>query len=152
MGESGIRAAKRALWILVRPFACDSAGHRRAPGGGRAGFDRHHVRPQGRAMISVDEAVERITRAFAPLPSERVPLESAAGRVLAADVTGRFDHPPAPMSAMDGYADWASDAQRGATLAVIGDAPAGRPFAGSLEQGQAVRIFTGGVVPNGADA
>jgi molybdopterin molybdotransferase len=56
------------------------------------------------------------------------------------------------MSAMDGYAVRASDARVGAELAVIGEAPAGRPFAGRVGSGEAVRIFTGGVVPDGADA
>ena len=103
-------------------------------------------------MISVDEAVQRITRVFAPLPSETVALTDAFSRVLARDVTAPLDHPPAPMSAMDGYAVRADDARVGAELAVIGDAPAGRPFAGRVGAGQAVRIFTGGVVPEGADA
>jgi molybdopterin molybdotransferase len=103
-------------------------------------------------MISVEEAVKRITRAFVPLSSERLPLEAAAGRVLAQDAIARLDHPPAPMSAMDGYAVRATDAVLGATLSVIGESPAGRPFPGRVENGQAVRIFTGGVVPDGADA
>jgi molybdopterin molybdotransferase len=103
-------------------------------------------------MISVDEAVERVTRAFAPLPSETIALTEALGRVLARDAVASLDHPPLPMSAMDGYAVRASDARVGAELAVIGEAPAGRPFSGHVHSGQAVRIFTGGVVPEGADA
>src|SRR5258708_24223875 len=103
-------------------------------------------------MISVDEAVARITRGFATLPSEAVPVAEAAGRVLAEDAVAKLDQPPAPMSAMDGYAVRAVDASPGAELSVIGDAPAGRPFAGAVGAGQAVRIFTGGVVPDGADA
>ena len=103
-------------------------------------------------MISVEEAVERITRGFVSLSSERVPLEDAAGRVLATSIAARLDHPPAAMSAMDGYAVRATDASTGATLTVIGEAPAGRPFAGRVEKNQAVRIFTGGVVPDGADS
>src|SRR6202163_375237 len=103
-------------------------------------------------MISVDEAVARIARAFAPLPRETVPIADAAGRVLAEDAVAKLDQPPAPMSAMDGYAVRVSDARAGAELSVIGEAPAGRPFAGTLGAGQAVRIFTGGVVPEGADA
>ncbi len=55
-------------------------------------------------MISVDEAVERVTRSFAPLPAERIALTDALGRVLARDAVAPIDHPPAPMSAMDGYA------------------------------------------------
>jgi molybdopterin molybdotransferase len=103
-------------------------------------------------MISVDEAVQRVTRSFAPLPSERIALTDALGRVLARDAIAPIDHPPAPMSAMDGYAVRAGDAHVGAELAVIGEAPAGRPFAGRVGSGQAARIFTGAVVPDGADS
>ena len=103
-------------------------------------------------MISVDEAVQRVMRAFAPLPAERIALSDALNRVLAGDAVSSLDHPPAPMSAMDGYAVRAGDARAGAELVVIGEAPAGRPFEGRVGAGQAVRIFTGGVVPEGADA
>jgi molybdopterin molybdotransferase len=103
-------------------------------------------------MISVDEAVQRIARVFAPLPAETVALMESLSRVLARDAAASLDHPPAPMSAMDGYAVRADDARVGAELAVVGEAPAGRPFAGRVGAGQAVRIFTGGVVPEGADA
>jgi len=103
-------------------------------------------------MISVDEAVQRVTRSFAPLPAERTALTDALGRVLVRDAIAPIDHPPAPMSAMDGYAVRADDARVGAELAVIGEAPAGRPFAGRVGSGQAVRIFTGAVIPDGADA
>jgi molybdopterin molybdotransferase len=103
-------------------------------------------------MISVDEAVQRVTRTFAPLPSERIALTDALGRVLARNAIAPIDHPPAPMSAMDGYAVKSADARVGAELAVIGEAPAGHPYAGRVGAGQAVRIFTGGVVPEGADA
>lgn len=103
-------------------------------------------------MISVAEAVARVSRNFAVLPSERVGVAEAYGRVLAQDVAASFDQPPAPMSAMDGYAVRATDALVGAELSVIGEAPAGRPYGGRLGPGEAVRIFTGGVVPEGADA
>jgi len=103
-------------------------------------------------MISVDEAVQRVTRTFAPLPAETIALTEALGRVLAHDAIAPLDHPPAPMSAMDGYAVKTADARVGAELTVIGEAPAGRPFAGRVGAGEAVRIFTGGVVPDGADA
>lgn len=103
-------------------------------------------------MISVDEAIARVKRSFAPLAAESVALTEAAGRVLAEDAIARLDQPPAPMSAMDGYAVRWADARAGAELAVIGEAPAGRPFDGNVGPGQAVRIFTGGVVPEGADA
>jgi molybdopterin molybdotransferase len=72
--------------------------------------------------------------------------------VLAEDVRATFDQPPAPMSAMDGYAVRAADAALGATLDLIGASPAGKPFSGRVGPGQTVRIFTGGVVPEGADS
>jgi molybdopterin molybdotransferase len=103
-------------------------------------------------MISVDEAVQRITRTFSSLPSEKIALADALGRVLARDAIAPLDQPPAPMSAMDGYAVKSADARVGAELTVIGEAAAGHPYDGHVGAGQAVRIFTGGVVPEGADA
>ena len=101
-------------------------------------------------MISVAEATARIVGAFGPVESERVAIGEAHGRVLATAVRARMTQPPAPMSAMDGYAVRASDTP--GTLSLIGSAPAGHPFSGSVKQGETVRIFTGGVVPQGADA
>lgn len=104
-------------------------------------------------MLSVDEAIARVRAAFAPLPAERVAIESAAGRVTAENLIAKFDQPPAAVSAMDGYAVRTADASApGARLHVIGSAPAGHPFAGRVDAGEAVRIFTGAVVPDGADA
>jgi molybdopterin molybdotransferase len=104
-------------------------------------------------MISVDEAVQRICAGMEPLGSERIPLEKAHGRVLARDVLAGLTLPPVSVSAMDGYAVRMSDAANApVTLRVIGAAPAGHPFAGVLGAGEAVRIFTGGVLPDGADA
>ncbi|SDB70780.1 molybdopterin molybdotransferase MoeA [Belnapia rosea] len=103
-------------------------------------------------MISVEEARARIIGALAATPAETVPLPAAWGRVLARPVLARLTQPPADVSAMDGYAVRAEDAAAGTWLAVIGAAPAGHPFAGQIGPGQAVRIFTGGVVPPGADA
>jgi len=103
-------------------------------------------------MISVEEAVARIVSAFAPTPGETVAIGDAAGRVLAQDAPARSSQPPFPVSSMDGYALRAADAAKpGATLRVIGASPAGHPFAGKVGAGEAVRIFTGGVVPEGAD-
>lgn len=102
-------------------------------------------------MISVEDAVARITSSVTVLESETVPLEAAQRRVLARDVTAQRDQPPAAVSAMDGYAVRLADADR-TSLRVIGTSPAGHPFAGTVGQGEAVRIFTGGVVPEGADA
>jgi molybdopterin molybdotransferase len=102
-------------------------------------------------MISVDEATQRIVAAFVPLESETIGIGAADGRVLASDVIARLDQPPAPVSSMDGYAVRAADAQMGAALRVIGASPAGHPFGGTVGAGEAVRIFTGSVVPDGAD-
>jgi molybdopterin molybdotransferase len=104
-------------------------------------------------MIAVAEAEARIVSAMRRTGTETIALAEAAGRVLAADAVAKFDQPPAPVSAMDGYAVRAADvAALPTTLRVIGAAPAGHPFAGTVANGDAVRIFTGGVVPDGADS
>jgi len=103
-------------------------------------------------MIPVEEALSRILSAVSPTGAETVALSEGWGRVLARPVAARLTQPPADVSAMDGYALRAADATLGARLRVIGAAPAGHPFAGSVGPGEAVRIFTGGAVPPGADA
>lgn len=104
-------------------------------------------------MISVDEARERILTDLRPVGIEEIGLLEAQGRVLAEDVKARLTQPPWPVSAMDGYAVRAADAARApATLRVIGSAPAGSAFSGTIGSGEAVRIFTGAPVPSGADA
>jgi molybdopterin molybdotransferase len=103
-------------------------------------------------MLSVEEARARILSALAPTAAETVALPEAWGRVTAAPVVARLTQPPADVSAMDGYALRAADGAAGARLRVIGAAPAGHPFAGEVGPGEAVRIFTGGFVPAGADA
>jgi molybdopterin molybdotransferase len=104
-------------------------------------------------MLAVEEAHARITAAFAPLPTEWVHLAAAAGRVLAEDLIAARDQPPGDTSAMDGYAVRAADLASGrATLRLIGSAPAGRSFDRALGAGETVRIFTGGLLPDGADA
>jgi molybdopterin molybdotransferase len=103
-------------------------------------------------MISVEEARERILADLQPTTSEIVALANAWGRVTATPVIARLTQPPADVSAMDGYALRAADGTLGANLAMIGSAPAGHPFAGTVGPSQAVRIFTGSIVPEGADA
>ena len=103
-------------------------------------------------MIPVEEARARILAALAATPAEIVPLAEAWGRVLAAPVVARLTQPPRDVSAMDGYALKAADGALGAALRVVGAAPAGHPWAGSLGPGQALRLFTGSVVPAGADS
>lgn len=104
-------------------------------------------------MLSVNDALSRITDGLTSLPAETIALADAAGRVLAEDVISRRTQPPVPVSAMDGYAVRAEDvAAAPVTLTVVGAAPAGGAYDGCLGPGQAVRIFTGGPVPEGADS
>ena len=104
------------------------------------------------ALLSVAEALARVTQGLDPLESERVKLEQARGRVLAEDIAAYLTQPPFDASAMDGYAVRAADvAVLPATLRLIGEALAGRGFDREVKQGEAVRIFTGAPVPKGAD-
>ena len=103
-------------------------------------------------MISVEAALGRITAAFAPLGVETIPLAETLGRVLAEDVAAKLSQPPVAVSAMDGYAVRAADiASLPASLHCVGEAPAGGNYGKELGRGEAVRIFTGGPVPAGAD-
>jgi len=103
-------------------------------------------------MISVDEARDRVLSALRPTAAETVGLSAAWNRVTAQPVVARLTQPPADVSAMDGYALRAVDGGLSATLQVIGAAPAGHPFGGRVGPGECVRLFTGSVVPDGADA
>ncbi|GGO52087.1 molybdopterin molybdotransferase [Roseovarius pacificus] len=102
-------------------------------------------------MITVNEALDHLFSLVTPLDTEEVPLIRAAGRVLAADAVARRDQPPFAASAMDGYAVDGSAVRPGAQFTVIGEAAAGHGFEGRVGTGQAVRIFTGAPVPDGAD-
>ena len=104
-------------------------------------------------MLSVEQALERILGVMAPLPAEQIGVADGLGRVLAEDIVARRTQPPAAVSAMDGYAVRAEDVQQApVTLTVVGEAPAGSAFEGRVGKGNAVRIFTGGPVPDGANA
>jgi molybdopterin molybdotransferase len=104
------------------------------------------------ALLSVAEALARVTKGLAPLEVERVALDQAIGRVLAEDLAARLTQPPFDASAMDGYAVRAEDvAVLPASLRLIGASLAGAGFRGSVGRGEAVRIFTGAPVPEGAD-
>jgi molybdopterin molybdotransferase len=104
------------------------------------------------ALMPVAEALARVLAEAAPLPPEDAPLAQAHDRVLAADVTATRTQPPAAVSAMDGYAVRGTDvAQAPATLKLVGEVAAGHPFAGQIGPGETARIFTGGVLPSGAD-
>ncbi|MEM9582046.1 MAG: gephyrin-like molybdotransferase Glp [Pseudomonadota bacterium] len=100
-------------------------------------------------MITVDEALAALFALVDPLPSEPVPLIDAAGRVLSETVAATRAQPPFAASAMDGYAI-IDEARPGLSLAVVGEAAAGHAFTGAIQTGQAVRIFTGAPLPEGA--
>ena len=105
------------------------------------------------ALMPVADALAAVLAGAEALPEEMVALDAAHHRVLARDVAALRTQPPQAMSAMDGYAVRATDASHvAARLKVIGEVAAGRPFETALRAGEAVRIFTGGVIPQGADA
>src|ERR1700716_272020 len=103
--------------------------------------------------MPVADALAAILAGAEPLPEEMAALDTAFHRVLARDVAALRTQPPQAMSAMDGYAVRAADAaDLTARLKVIGEVAAGRPYARPVGANEAVRIFTGGVIPDGADA
>ena len=103
-------------------------------------------------MLSVAEAQAKVIEGLKTLPGEQVSLGAAFHRVLAADVASTRTQPPADVSAMDGYAVRAQDvANLPAALKIVGEIPAGTIHQGSVGRGEAVRIFTGAVVPKGAN-
>jgi molybdopterin molybdotransferase len=105
------------------------------------------------ALMPVADALSAVLAGAEALPEEMVALDAAHHRVLARDVVALRTQPPQAMSAMDGYAVRSADALNvAARLKVIGEVAAGRPFETALRAGEAVRIFTGGVIPDGADA
>ncbi|MBA2127682.1 molybdopterin molybdenumtransferase MoeA [Hyphomicrobium methylovorum] len=104
------------------------------------------------ALLPVADALARVLETAETLATENVSLSSALGRTLAEPLAARLTNPPFDASAMDGYAVRASDvASVPVTLKVIGEAGAGRPFTGNVANGEAVRIFTGGALPEGLD-
>jgi molybdenum cofactor synthesis domain-containing protein len=103
-------------------------------------------------LIEHPEAVRLVLESTHRLPAEDVPLVEALGLALAEDVRARFDSPPFDNSAVDGYAVRSADAETGRTFTVVDEAPAGRPARRSVGEGEAIKIFTGGVIPEGADA
>jgi molybdenum cofactor synthesis domain-containing protein len=104
-------------------------------------------------MIPVEEAIRIVLEKAAPLPSERVPLEDALGRVLAEEVSADTDLPPFDRAQMDGYAVRSEDLlETPARLRVVGESAAGNGWRGTVAPGEAVRIMTGAPVPAGADS
>lgn len=116
------------------------------------------VRMKGfRDRAEVAEVLRLLAERIVPLPAETVPLPQAAERVLAGDVVAEVNVPGFDRAAMDGYAlhgaeTFGAGDYNPAELKVVGAALPGRPFAGRVEAGQAVRIMTGAPIPGGADA
>ncbi|HDY95370.1 hypothetical protein LCGC14_0256050 [marine sediment metagenome] len=102
-------------------------------------------------MISVSDALSHLFDLVTATEVEEVPLRLAAGRVLARDVIATRTQPPFAASSMDGYALRQTEVEPDAMFKVIGEAAAGHSFDGVVKAGQAVRIFTGAPVPEGAD-
>ena len=100
-------------------------------------------------MISVDNALNLLSSEAPIWGTESVPLECAIGRYLSENLIATFNQPSFPVSVMDGYACKRTD--NGRKLAVVGESRAGKPFQQRLEKGHAVRIFTGAILPDGAD-
>jgi molybdopterin molybdotransferase len=124
-----------------------------APG---AGFKDVRMRGfQDRAEVA--DVLALLAARLRPLPAEAVGLAEAAGRVLAADVVAETAVPPFDRAAMDGYALRGSETfgagpYNPLELDLVGLALPGRPFAGEVRPGQAVRVMTGAPLPTGADA
>ncbi len=112
---------------------------------------------QVEALMSTAQALDILQERIVTVTEdkvEQVSLEQAAGRILAADVASAIDVPPHDNSAVDGYAVRHSDlsADQETVLPIQGRSAAGHPYQGELEPGKCVRIFTGAVMPDGADS
>ena len=111
-----------------------------------------------RTSLTVEEALQTVLEHTRPLTEvEEVPLAEALGRVLARDLEALADHPDVDNTAVDGYAARAEDTagaspENPVRLRWIGESPAGRPFPGRLGPGEAVSVYTGAPLPEGADA
>src|SRR3954468_15756908 len=101
-------------------------------------------------LLTIDEALGLVLEHVRALAPEPVPVDEAAGRVLAEAARAAVDLPPFPSSAMDGFALRAADSP--GVLPVVARVAAGRPAPRPLEAGEAMGIATGGVVPEGADS
>ena len=122
----------------------------------RAAVGHHDHGHHHEAMLSVEEALERVLGVFHILGPEATPILDSLGQVLAEDVMSAFDVPPLDNSAMDGYAVRSRDIGRNGDvetrLTVVGSIAAGQLPKRAVTEGAAVRIMTGAPVPDGADA
>ena len=103
-------------------------------------------------LMKVDEARSRILASMPLMPGEEISIINGLGRVTHSDIISRLTQPPVALSSMDGYAVRFSDVQKIPTKLIrVGSAPAGGAYSNTLNDNDAVRIFTGGPVPDGAD-
>lgn len=110
---------------------------------------------EAKSLISIEQALQTIHQSITPVNEyERVVLKNAPGRILSVPVHSAIDIPPDKNSAMDGYAFNSKDIKPGQSfiLSLAGTSWAGKPYADTLKQGECIRIFTGAVVPDGADS
>ncbi len=104
------------------------------------------------SLLPVASALARLLDRVSPIADqEQVGLHEAEARVLADDIAARLTQPPFDASAMDGYAVRYADLEAGTALKVVGESAAGHGYPGTVAEGEAVRIFTGAPVPEGAD-
>ena len=109
------------------------------------------------SLLSVDEAKKKIIDKFTTLEAETIPLNAAAGRVLAENIVSGIDLPLFPNSSMDGFAVRSIDVEcatydKQKTLKIVDDIPAGKVSLVTIEEDQTSRIMTGAPLPAGADA
>ena len=102
-------------------------------------------------MISVNEALEKLFTLAKVTPVENIELRKCLGRVLAGPLRATRNNPPFPSSAMDGYAINKKDLKFGKEFKVIGESAAGHSYNKAINQNEAVRIFTGSRIPDGAN-
>lgn len=102
-------------------------------------------------MISVEEAKNLIVKSTKQLNPIRLDSSKSLNYVLAEDIISPIYYPPFSQSAMDGFAILYSDIQERKEIEIMGEAPAGIPFKEEMTSGQTIRIFTGGMIPDGAD-
>ncbi|MCV6546150.1 MAG: molybdopterin molybdotransferase MoeA [Cohaesibacter sp.] len=105
------------------------------------------------ALMKVEDALESLLKGVTKTKAENVSLSKAVGRTLAQDLKANRNQPPFDASAMDGYAVKSDNIRELPTkLQVVGEVPAGHSFPDEIHNWEAVRIFTGAPVPQGADA
>jgi len=103
-------------------------------------------------LIPAEEALNIVLNGVEPVGDEHLPLSKAAGRTLVSSLASLRTQPPFDASAMDGYAVKQADVTTLPTsLEIIGESRAGVPFDTPINEDEAVRIFTGAVIPEGAD-